>query len=107
MVHTELFDEDWTGGETVVTTRLSEREGKTTLTRTVLHASKAGRDAALASGMTKGVDESFVRLDEVLTTIRLPMREWAAAPGTPAPPIAWELMAAAAAAAAPRSRVPG
>ena len=29
IVHTELFDDDWTGGETEVTTTLAERDGAT------------------------------------------------------------------------------
>src|SRR5262249_13590240 len=36
LVFTELFDEDWTGGETVVTMVFTERAGKTTMTQTVL-----------------------------------------------------------------------
>jgi uncharacterized protein YndB with AHSA1/START domain len=30
LVHTELFDEDWTGGETLTTTTFAEKRGKTT-----------------------------------------------------------------------------
>src|SRR6185503_3862502 len=45
IVHAEQFDEDWTGGETVVTTTLTEHAATTTLTVTVLYVSKAARDA--------------------------------------------------------------
>ncbi len=62
MVHTELFDEDWTGGETLVTTELEERDGRTTLTTTVIYASKAARDGAMKSGMEQGLGESYDRL---------------------------------------------
>lgn len=37
IVHTELFDEDWTGGEALVTTILTERAGRTTMTMTILY----------------------------------------------------------------------
>lgn len=67
IVTTELFDEDWTGGETIVTTTLAEGGGKTTLTTTVRYSSNGARDSALKTGMTKGVAASYDRLDEILT----------------------------------------
>jgi uncharacterized protein YndB with AHSA1/START domain len=36
LVFTELFDEDWTGGEALVTMVFAEHAGKTTLTQTAL-----------------------------------------------------------------------
>jgi uncharacterized protein YndB with AHSA1/START domain len=66
IVHTEVFDDDWTGGETVVTTTLEERDGKTTLTVTVLYASKAARDAALQTGFTSGMEEAYDTLAGIL-----------------------------------------
>ena len=66
IVHTELFDDDWTGGETVVTTTLEEREGKTTLAVTVRYASKAARDAALQTGFTTGMEEAYDTLAGIL-----------------------------------------
>jgi uncharacterized protein YndB with AHSA1/START domain len=66
IVHTELFDEDWTGGETLVTTTFEERGGKTTVTMTVLYASKEARDKVLQTGMTEGVAQGFDRLAELL-----------------------------------------
>ena len=68
LVATELFDEDWTGGEVVSTIVLTEHEGRTTLANTALYASKEGRDGALASGMMRGVEASYDRLDEVLAS---------------------------------------
>jgi uncharacterized protein YndB with AHSA1/START domain len=65
-VHTEIFDEDWTGGETVVTTLFKEVGGKTTVSMTVLYGSQKARDAALGTGMTRGMEESYARLDEML-----------------------------------------
>ena len=69
LVHTELFDVDWTGGETLVTMVLTEQAGKTAMTMTVLYASIAARDGALKSGMTGGMDDSYARLDEVLASV--------------------------------------
>jgi uncharacterized protein YndB with AHSA1/START domain len=68
IVRTELFDKDWTGGETVGTLVLTERDGKTTVTTTVLYPSREARDGALRSGMTKGVAAGFDRLDVLLAS---------------------------------------
>jgi uncharacterized protein YndB with AHSA1/START domain len=48
---------------------LSEEDGKTTMAQTILYPSKEARDAALATGMTKGASISFERLDEYLRTM--------------------------------------
>src|SRR5262249_5070520 len=61
LVFTELFDEDWTGGETVVTMVFTERAGKTTMTQTVLYSSQVARDAGLKSGMERGMAQSCDR----------------------------------------------
>ena len=66
IVHTELFDADWTGGETLVTTTFEERDGRTTVTATVLYSSRAARDAALKTPMIDGWSQSYGRLDALL-----------------------------------------
>ena len=66
IVHTEIFDVDWTAGETTVTTQFQERSGRTTLTITVLYASREARDGALKSGMESGMETSYALLDDVL-----------------------------------------
>ncbi len=66
IVHVEIFDEDWTGGETRVTTEFGERDGVTTVTMTVLYATKDGRDGALATGMTTGMSAGYLALDALL-----------------------------------------
>lgn len=66
IVSTELFDEDWTGGETVNTMTFAERAGKTTMTNVVLYSSAAARDGALKSGMTEGMEAGYALLDKVL-----------------------------------------
>lgn len=65
----EIFDEDWTGGETDVSQAFDEHEGRTTLTLTVHFRSKEARDGAAASGMTEGMDQGYARLDEVLSEL--------------------------------------
>jgi uncharacterized protein YndB with AHSA1/START domain len=69
IVSNELFDEDWTGGETVATMTLVERDGRTTLTTTVAYSSTAARDAALRSGMTEGMEMGYANLDALLETV--------------------------------------
>ena len=64
LVSTESWGGDWP--ETLNTLILSEEDGKTTITQTVLYPSKEARDAALQTGMKDGVSESFGRLDEHL-----------------------------------------
>lgn len=69
IVHVEIFDEDWTGGETQVTTVFTERDGVTTVTLTVRYASLAARDGALTTGMTTGMSAGYVQLDTLLASL--------------------------------------
>jgi uncharacterized protein YndB with AHSA1/START domain len=70
LVTTELFDEDWTGGEAVNTTAFAEQVGgKTTLTTTVLYATREARDGALKTPMAEGMESGYARLDAVLGDI--------------------------------------
>jgi uncharacterized protein YndB with AHSA1/START domain len=69
IVHNELFDEDWTGGETLVTSTLTESGGRTTLTTSVLYANDKARQGALVSGMTEGMEMGYARLDSLLETV--------------------------------------
>jgi uncharacterized protein YndB with AHSA1/START domain len=66
MVATQVFDEDWTGGETLVTTEIVEKNGKTTITTMVRYASREARDAALQTGMAEGMEAGYQRLEELL-----------------------------------------
>jgi uncharacterized protein YndB with AHSA1/START domain len=68
MVCTQLFDQDWTGGEAVGTLVLTEKNGKTTLTNTVLYASRDARDAVLKTPMEHGVAAGYDRLEELLAS---------------------------------------
>jgi uncharacterized protein YndB with AHSA1/START domain len=69
LVMTERFDESWYPGEAVGTMVLVERDGKTTLTQTMLYESLEARDAVLASGMETGVAYSYDRLAELLASL--------------------------------------
>src|SRR5215207_3316940 len=68
LVHTEVYDEDWTGGETLVTTVLEEQDGGTRMTSTVRYASREARDVALKTGMEEGVAASYDRLADMLAS---------------------------------------
>jgi uncharacterized protein YndB with AHSA1/START domain len=69
IVSTQLFDQDWTGGETLGTLLLTEQDGKTTLTNAVLYSSREARDGALRTRMAEGVEAGYARLDELLPSI--------------------------------------
>jgi uncharacterized protein YndB with AHSA1/START domain len=65
-VHMESFDDF--PGESQVTAVLVEKDGKTTLTATILYASKEIRDAVVKSGMEHGAAESYDKLAELLAS---------------------------------------
>ena len=66
LVFSEIWDDDWTGGEALNTIIFTEHVGKTTLTQTVLYSSGAARDGALQTGMEHGAAVSYDRLAELL-----------------------------------------
>jgi len=68
VVATERFDQAWYPGQALNTVVLVENGGKTTLTATSLYESREARDAALKSGMEKGVAVSYDRLAKILVT---------------------------------------
>ncbi len=65
IVATQLFDEDWTGGEALGTIVLIEKDMKTTLTNTILYSSREARDAVLKTPMEHGVAAGYDRLEEL------------------------------------------
>ncbi len=65
---TELFDEAWYPGESLITTTLVEQSGRTTLTSTILYVSREARDGVLKSGMERGVAASYDRLEQILAS---------------------------------------
>ena len=50
-----MFDKAWYPGEALGTLVLSEQDGNTTVTQTVLYQSREARDGVLKSGMESGV----------------------------------------------------
>ncbi|MGR4865311.1 SRPBCC family protein [Caulobacter sp. LARHSG274] len=69
IVSAELFDEDWTGGETLAKSELSEEGGRTILTTTVAYANETARQGALVSGMAEGMEMGYARLDGLLVEV--------------------------------------
>lgn len=66
LAYTESFDDHWYPGESLVTHDLTEQDGRTTLTTTMLFDSRATRDLVVASPMARGVAEGFDRLEAAL-----------------------------------------
>lgn len=69
LVTTEVFDDDWTGGEVVSTLVLVERGSKTLMITTSVYSSRKARDGALATPMADGMETGYVRLDELLASL--------------------------------------
>ena len=67
VVSTESWGGEWP--ETINTPTLTEDNGRTTMTSTVLYPSKEARDAALKTGMKDGMTQSFDRLAEYLQSL--------------------------------------
>lgn len=71
IVHTEAYDpgtvgDGYPGGEAIVTTTFTENGGMTTVTALIDFGSKEARDAAMATGMTDGMEQSYQLLDRLL-----------------------------------------
>jgi uncharacterized protein YndB with AHSA1/START domain len=72
IVHTERFNPGTVGGdypaggETLVTTTFAEDGGITTMTTLMDFGSREARDAAVKTGMTDGMEQSYQLLDRML-----------------------------------------
>ncbi len=75
LVYTEVFDDQSFAGETLITTRLSEVAGRTTLTTSVLLPAPEVREYVLSTPMERGVGHGYERLDEVLQALQKDERE--------------------------------
>jgi len=64
IVHLEMFDDY--PGESLVTTILTERDGKTIMTASAEYESQSVRDAVIRSGMEHGAAESYDKMAELL-----------------------------------------
>lgn len=67
IVHSEKFEGDPSPDEAIVTTDLVEKNGRTTLTMTMLFPSAAVREQALGYGMETGMEAGYERLDKIFT----------------------------------------
>lgn len=70
LAYTEVFDEQSYPGESLITHDFVEQGGRTTLTSTLLYATREGRDTVLRYPMARGVAESYDRLAELLRSRR-------------------------------------
>jgi uncharacterized protein YndB with AHSA1/START domain len=70
IVSTEKFDESWYPGEAVGTILLTEHNGRTTLSQTVLYDSREAREGVLKSPMEEGVTAGYDRLEETLASLQ-------------------------------------
>jgi len=68
-VHMESFDDY--PGESQVTAIFVEKDGKTTMTATVLYPSKEVRDIVIQTGMEHGAAESYDKLAELLASTQV------------------------------------
>ncbi|HEX2834244.1 MAG TPA: SRPBCC family protein [Thermoanaerobaculia bacterium] len=64
LVYTEIF-EPFPDVESMVTTELTEEDGKTRMTVTAVYPSKDVRDGVLSTGMERGAALSYDRLEEL------------------------------------------
>ena len=69
VVSAELFEDDWTGGETISRLELTEASERTTLVNTITYSSKEARDGALKTPMADGMEYGFKKLDTVLAQL--------------------------------------
>lgn len=72
IVHTEAYEPGTVGGgypgaDAIVTVTLAEDGGVTTVTTLIDFGSKETRDAAVATGMTDGMEQSYQLLDRLVT----------------------------------------
>ena len=67
LTFTERWGDEWP--ETLNTLVFTEADGRTTIAQTVRYPSKEARDAALATGMTDGLEAGYERLDQVLRAL--------------------------------------
>ena len=69
IVFTEIF-EDFPDAVSVVTSELTEQNGKTLMTVTVDYGSKDVRDMVISTGMARGAGLSYDRLEDLLAALQ-------------------------------------
>ena len=68
IVAASAFDEPWYPGSCVEAIAFTSQGDATVLATTLRYDTREARDIALGAGLTRGVTESYVRLDLVLAT---------------------------------------
>ena len=68
IVHEESFDQAMYPGAALVTTTLTERDGKTTMVVNIQYDSRETRDVVLRSPMAGGAEQSYDRLASLLAS---------------------------------------
>jgi uncharacterized protein YndB with AHSA1/START domain len=68
LVATQLFEPMPSAGEAIVTATFEEKDGKTRLVVQQLYASKESLDGAIASGMEKGMRETYEQLETLVSS---------------------------------------
>jgi uncharacterized protein YndB with AHSA1/START domain len=72
LVFTQLFEPMREAGEAIITATLEERGGKTEFVLHQLYPSKEALDGAVASGMEKGMRETYEQLEELVGQLSAP-----------------------------------
>jgi uncharacterized protein YndB with AHSA1/START domain len=72
IVHTEAYEPGTIGGgypetDAIITVTFTEDSGVTTVTTLIDFGSKEAREAAMGTGMTDGMEQSYQHLDRLLT----------------------------------------
>ncbi len=69
LAFTEIFDEDWTGGETLNTCVFREHApGKTWFEMVILFSSNEAREEALKINFVEGMELSYARMDALVAS---------------------------------------
>ena len=66
IVNTQIFDEDWTDGETRITVVFRDSGVESVLEMTILYSSKEARDGAIENGVD-GMEMGYARLDAIFS----------------------------------------
>jgi|SRR5580698_271502 uncharacterized protein YndB with AHSA1/START domain len=70
LVWTQVFEQMRDAGEAIVTATFEERDGRTELVVHQHYASKEALDGVIASGMEKGMRETYEQLEELVGSLR-------------------------------------
>ncbi len=65
IVHTELFDQDWTDGVVTCTSTITPEGGGTIFTMDMDYTGQTGRDMAAEVGMELGMGPAYERVEEL------------------------------------------